>query len=180
MAEIDLHLMHCSLQFSDRKPEQKSDVQKIFARAKRRKVHWVTGTEAGATRENDNRAMLRDACAEYGYEFSVRKGNDSWVAVREDFIKGNHQVDYHEVLTASMGVGHHAARGPIVVSFDPTSPIGRVSVIACPTSCPFGAPPYGACPSTLARAEESECPKWKGVVVPARQAYSHSASVGSR
>jgi hypothetical protein len=38
--------------------------------------------------------------------------------------------------------------------------------------------PYGIVPSQLACLPLSTPPKWNGVVVPARQAYSHSASLG--
>src|SRR5262249_11953667 len=45
---------------------------------------------------------------------------------------------------------------------------------------PFSAPPKGKLPLKLPSLLERDLPTWKGVSVPARQQYSHSASVGRR
>src|SRR5262245_23972876 len=52
-------------------------------------------------------------------------------------------------------------------------------VVLC-LSGPCSAPLYGCRPMKLACSEEADVPNEKGVDVPARQAYSHSASLGRR
>jgi hypothetical protein len=120
-----VHMMLAPLQFSDTLPRRSSDVHKIMARANKRKVDWVWGTEAG---EKDTRVALRDACADYGYRLFFRGPNDSWVAVRRAVIAGNVDVEYEPIIAANEGVGTHGARGVLAVSFDHVD-LGRVSLL---------------------------------------------------
>src|SRR5579871_5058555 len=75
---------------------------------------------------------------------------------------------------------HHSWRLPCM-SYRPKA-LGRYDPTAAVRfrNGPFAAAPNGDAPLKFACVEESVLPKWNTVVVPARQAYSHSASVGRR
>lgn len=103
-----LHLMHASLQFSDSDRQQTQDIEKIFDRAARRKVAWITGTESGDGAAHQQDELLRVG-AEAGYRMWVpgdrKKGSgsstDCWIAVRRDLIAGNWTRGYTPVLGGS-------------------------------------------------------------------------------
>jgi hypothetical protein len=120
-----IHMMLAPLQFSDTLPRRESDIKKIMARAAKRKVAWVWGTEAA---EKNTRVALRDACAENGYRLIWRGPNDSWVAIRRSIIAGNVDVQYDPIVAANEGVGTHGPRGVLAVSFDMEN-VGRVSLL---------------------------------------------------
>lgn len=79
-----LHLMHTSLQFSDTPAQQRSDLTKIFNRARKRKVAWISGTEAGPG--TTNRKLLSSL---FGRLFNRRivAAKDCWIAVDRSRIK---------------------------------------------------------------------------------------------
>jgi GH25 family lysozyme M1 (1,4-beta-N-acetylmuramidase) len=123
-----LDLMHASMQYSDNDAQMASDSDKIFARAAKRGVPWITGTEAGA---DDLRKHLQKAAEEHGYRVFFGNRNDSWVAVSKDVQKGKAEVDYTPVIFTGDGVGHHGPRGVLAVTFDTKVPgLGRVTVLA--------------------------------------------------
>ena len=57
------------MQFSDSAKQKQSDAEKIFARAVKRHVSWVTGTEAG---QQELRQALTEQATRSGYRFFVK------------------------------------------------------------------------------------------------------------
>lgn len=93
-----VHVMVAPLQFSDTDPQHTSDIEKIFARAKKRGVKIITGTEAGPGAGNIGKELLRVGKAN-GYLMwvpSAVKGasaaeggtTDCWIAVEKAFVTG--------------------------------------------------------------------------------------------
>lgn len=105
-------VMHCSMQFSDNPDEQRHDTDAILARAAKRGVAWITGTEAGAA---TMRAALKSSCEKYGYRFYVQ--GDCWVAVEKARITGNYQTGWEPVIGSKEGSGKHTDRGIAWVSW---------------------------------------------------------------
>jgi len=126
---ITIDVMHCSMQFSDRTPQKKSDAAKILERADRRKVWWITGTEAGAGASTDLRAALEKECKAHNFRFHV--AGDTWIAVNRDMIEPkSYDRGATKILDSSQGVGRHSDRMLTWASF--TNPlVGKVSVACC-------------------------------------------------
>lgn len=125
---VRVDLMHWSAQFSDTTEQKNQDCDAVFSRARRRKVRWVTGTEAGGAHAGELRDALRTACDRYGYRFAAARGQDAWVAVDRETITGDWGTYYERALTAGEGVGHHSARGCFSAGFD-AGRLGHVTVI---------------------------------------------------
>jgi hypothetical protein len=91
--DVTVKVMHASLQFSDRPDQQKEDVTDLFARAQKRGVWWLTGTEAGpgAGPTSDLLEELGKAAGFKTWVPSAHKGKgwatDCWVAVDLDRIE---------------------------------------------------------------------------------------------
>jgi hypothetical protein len=107
-----LHLMHWSAQFSDTREQKRQDCEKVFSRARGRKVSWVTGTEAG-------QRELR---------FAAAPRQDAWLAVDRRIITGDWGTFYEKTMSAGEGRGHHSARGCFAADFD-AGRLGHVTVI---------------------------------------------------
>jgi hypothetical protein len=121
-----VHAMHCSMQFSDNTAQKKADAKKIFDRAGTRKVHWLTGTEAGLGASADLRAALQSNADTHGYRFTVQ--SDVWIAVRKDLItKSSWDQGWIKTLESSTGSQKFSDRGLIWVQFD-SKELGTVSV----------------------------------------------------
>lgn len=114
--------MHCSMQYSDTPDQMNADANAIFARAAKRDVGWVTGTEAG---QPALRAALKSACEKYGFRFYVHA--DSWVAVSRERIDGNFETGFEPVLQSTEGAGRHTDRDLVWASWDDKY-IGHVTV----------------------------------------------------
>jgi GH25 family lysozyme M1 (1,4-beta-N-acetylmuramidase) len=97
-----VHVMHASMQFSDTTAQHQHDVEKLFARAHKRNVAWITGTEAGpgAKGIEDRLDKVGD---EAGYRFFKPKApTDSWIAVNRELItKGSWSQGYTPVIPGS-------------------------------------------------------------------------------
>ena len=126
MADVTVDVMHCSMQFSDNTAQKQSDAKKIFARAKSRNVHWITGTEAGMGASGDLRAALAKEAKASGYKFTVK--SDVWIAVRQDLItKGSFDQGFIKTLDANTGSQRFSDRGIQWNQFDNTD-LGTVSI----------------------------------------------------
>lgn len=126
---IRLHLMEVSLQYSDTDAQKMADLDKIFARAAKRGVAAVAGTEVGKAEFRD---MVKAAATKHGYRHAASVSEtDTWVAVRKDLIKGGWAVECEVVVSHREGSGHHGNRGVLAVSFDSLPEIGRVTILAC-------------------------------------------------
>lgn len=129
-----LHLMHASMQFKDSTREKRCDAEKIFQRARRRRVAWITGTEAGPG-AGKMRRELRKAAKANGYRlFIPRAATDCWIAVDKDFVAGDWKQGYRKVIKKStaypekvVGKGRWGHKGIVWVSFD-TVDLGRISI----------------------------------------------------
>ena len=123
---IRVHTMHASMQFSDGVVHKKADAEKIFARAKRRGVRWITGTEAA---QRDLRKVLRAEAKCHGYTFRVR--GDTWIAVQKAQLakkKGVRVKRYWKKVIDGVA-RQYTGKGVFAVTFD-TVDIGEVTVIA--------------------------------------------------
>jgi hypothetical protein len=121
-----VHVMHCSMQFSDNTAQKKADARKIFDRAKTRKVAWITGTEAGMGASADLRKALVEEAKAHGYKFIVH--SDVWVAVSKELItKGSWDDGWIKTLASSTGSQKFSERGLLWVQFD-NKTLGTISV----------------------------------------------------
>lgn len=120
-----LKTLHHSMQFSDTNKQQRSDVRKIFARAKERKIAWVSGTEAGG-KNNNLKKFLREEAEAHGYRLYAPGGQDCWIAVRRSLIKGGWSQNFTKVIPGE--AGKHTAKGVVQVSFN-TKKLGRITVL---------------------------------------------------
>lgn len=123
---MDLNLMHCSMQFSDSTSQKQHDAKVIFQRAVKRKVQWLTGTEAGMGASADLRkALIKEAKAN-GYRFAVQ--SDVWIAVRKDLITPKSwKKGWIKTLESGTGSQNFSDRGIIWVEFA-NDKLGLVSV----------------------------------------------------
>lgn len=121
-----LHLMHASMQFSDTPAQMTSDVGRLFDRAERRKVAWVTGTEAGPGAEPLTE-LLKDIGADHGYRvFKPKAPTDCWIAVDSERItKGSWDQGYIPVIPGS---AHLEKEGLVPQSSKRWGPKGLVHV----------------------------------------------------
>lgn len=122
-----VHVMQASMLYSLTLKQKREDLDIVFARAARRDVAWVTGTEYP---DDASRAVLSDVAGEYGYRVFFRGRDDVWIAVQRDFIKGNLEVEHEVVIPKEEGFGKKGPRGVLRVSFDSFSDLGRVTVAA--------------------------------------------------
>jgi hypothetical protein len=118
-----LDVMHVSMQFSDSRAQKTSDAQKVFSRASKRGVEWVTGTEAG---QPELRQILNEQATRFSYRYYVRA--DVWIAVRKSLIvKGSYKTGFIKTLESSTGSKNFTDRGIAWVQFL-SEPYGQVSV----------------------------------------------------
>jgi hypothetical protein len=120
---VRLHVMHASLQVQDSPAEVAADVTKIFQRAHRRGVSWITGTEAFGAKVVD---PLRKASDALGFRFAHNAASDSWVAVDKGLIKGDWKVHWEKVVE---GESVHRDLGVFGVEFD-TAKLGHLTIVA--------------------------------------------------
>ena len=141
--------MHASLQFSDTAKQKEEDIQDLFARAKKRGVWWITGTEAGPGAGVAGALLVRLG-KEAGFNVwvpSEGKGEgsttDCWVAVASERIKkGSWKTGYEFAIPGSTSLYQKQGlpnpgdiqpkwgqRGVIWASFE-NADIGPVSVAA--------------------------------------------------
>lgn len=143
---VRLHVMHTSLQFSDTDKQHTIDIEAIFARADKRNVAWITGTEAGPGAGNMSDELVRVGDA-LGYRMWVpsaqKKGRpgwatDCWIGVRKDLIAGGWEKGYDPVIPGSSelldggnapGARRWGPKGLVHVGFD-TEELGRLNVSA--------------------------------------------------
>lgn len=117
---------HASLQFSDTPKQQQSDADKLFARAQKRGLWWLTGTEAGG--KTELKRILRETAPRYGYRVYVPNGTDSWIAVRSEVMTTRRwEPEYTKIVDGE--AGKFTDKGPVSVSFDTV--LGPITVIAC-------------------------------------------------
>lgn len=121
-----VHVMHCSMQFSDNTAQKKADAKKIFDRAKTRKVAWITGTEAGMGASADLRKALQDEARAHNYKFVVH--SDVWIAVNRELItRGSWDDGWIATLPSSAGSQKFSERGLVWVQFA-NKELGTISV----------------------------------------------------
>jgi hypothetical protein len=118
-----VHVMHCSMQFSDNTKQKQQDANRIFTRADARGVSWITGTEAG---QSELRQALSEQAKAHGYKFYVQR--DVWVAVDKALItKGSWDAGFIQTLEHNTGSQNFTDRGICWVQFD-NAQLGTVSV----------------------------------------------------
>lgn len=122
---VNIRMGHFSGQFSDTDKQHTEDANKLFLRAKKQNLKWVTGTEAGAGSGNWAEA-LKKAAAANGFRFFTHPSQDSWVAVRNNFIKGGWETHVGEIIVPGKAEEHTSKR-IIAVGFD-THELGRFYV----------------------------------------------------
>jgi hypothetical protein len=126
MATSTVHVMHCSMEFSDSTRQKQADANRIFTRAEARNVSWITGTEAGMGKSADLREALNKEAKEHGYRFSVK--NDTWIAVDKALVtRGSWEEGFIATLPSSTGSQRFTTRGICWVEFDNTI-LGTISV----------------------------------------------------
>lgn len=123
--ESVVHIMHASMQFSDTAKQQRKDVKRILKRARKRKVAWITGTEA-AGRKNKLDSILKKLCPKYGFRYARGRG-DVWIAVNEDFIDGGWGTHWKNVIDGVAGA--YSAKGIWAVKFR-NKKYGLINVVA--------------------------------------------------
>ncbi len=121
-----LHLMHASLQFSDSERQREHDVKKIFNRAKRRNVAWITGTEASIGSGNLPE-QIRKHAARNGYRVWHHKRQDAWIAVSKDIINGDWKTFFRLIIKGR--AKQYGAKGINAVAFN-NRHIGVINIIA--------------------------------------------------
>lgn len=122
-----VHVMHTSMQFSDKTPQKQADVQAILARAQSRGVAWITGTEGGAG-SKDLIAALEKQGPKFGYRLWTHPSTDAWILVSESFISGGWKGYWGGPIIPGEAK-KHTSKGVLAVSFD-NAALGRITVIA--------------------------------------------------
>ena len=126
MTTTTVDVMHTSMQFSDSTAQKQEDAKRIFARAEKRKLAWVTGTEAGMGASGDLRAALAKESKAAGYKFFVK--SDVWIAVNKEIITPNSWADgFIKTLDANTGSQRFSDRGLLWAEFL-WKPVGSVSI----------------------------------------------------
>lgn len=116
-----LHLTQASMLYSLSLKRKEDDLEKIFARAARRDVAAVGGTEFP---DDASRALLRRVAGSYGYRVFHNNGRDDvWLAIQRDFIKGEVTKEWKLVVPGDEGYGKKGPRGLLQVHLE-DSPIG--------------------------------------------------------
>jgi len=139
--------MHASLQFSDTPKQQEEDITDLFARAKKRGVWFVTGTEAGpgAGPTSDLLVRIGKAAGFNVWVPSAGKGEgsttDAWVAVNSERVqKDSWRTGYEFAIPGSASLYQKQGlppktqpkwgqKGVVWVSFK-NADVGIVSVAA--------------------------------------------------
>lgn len=121
-----VHVAEMSMQFSDNLSQKTSDAVKIFTRARRRGVAWVTGTEAF---EKSTRQAISRAASAFGYTFYCPAGQDSWIAVSKQQVKEGTMHPFYTGAIVKGEAGKHSARGIVGVEWDDKT-LGHVTVLA--------------------------------------------------
>lgn len=122
-----LKFAHISLQFSDSKSEQASDLKKIFGRGN----DIVTGTEA---RKSKTYRVLKSEAKAAGMVVYRSSRSDCWIAVKKTLVeKGSFSSGYEHVIYSSAkrnDPAHpHGDRGVTWISFT-SKDYGQISVAA--------------------------------------------------
>ena len=87
MTTTDLRVIHSSQQFSDTVAQHRQDAEAVFAYADKRKALFLTGTEAGSSKaNNDLQLALKAAAKKYGWSINAHKFGD-WVALNLDLAE---------------------------------------------------------------------------------------------
>lgn len=119
-----LHLTQASMLYSLSLKRKEDDLEKIFARAARRDVAAVGGTEFA---DDASRALLRKVAGSYGYRVFHNRGRDDvWIAVARDFITGKVKMEWELIVPMEEGYGKKGPRGLLQVHLS-DSPIGPVT-----------------------------------------------------
>lgn len=142
-----IRVAHISLQFSDTAKQVRSDVTRIFDRAKARNIAWVLGTEAGPQAGNGQTAnLLRDIGRKAGYRMFIPslgggpgQYTDCWIAVRNDLIKGNWKTTYIPVIPGSQQLYRELKvdpaspkwmqKGLVTAEFDSLPELGNINLV---------------------------------------------------
>jgi hypothetical protein len=105
-----LDVMHVSMQFSDSTRQKQVDAERIFARASKRHLTWITGTEAGQGASGDLRDALREQATRSGYRLVLQA--DLWIAVRKTgIVKDSWSSGFIPVIKANEGSQKFSTRG---------------------------------------------------------------------
>lgn len=138
-----ISLMHASLQYRLSDRETSSDLEKIFERAERRKISWITGTEAGPG-SGGTAALLTEIGLAHGYKLWIPRlalgGTiDGWIAVRESSLTSSRWVTEYvpvvepsKVIYSKRGINpkgkpRWGEKGVVYASFD--TEFGRNTVM---------------------------------------------------
>lgn len=116
-----LTLWHASMQFSDTDAQKAQDAEKIFTKAEKKGVHWITGTEAGPGDGRVLAKLLNESGGDHGYRVYVPGGSDGWVAVKRKIITGSWRTGFKPVIPSSGKTGStkkHGPKGVVQVSFE--------------------------------------------------------------
>jgi len=120
-----LHLMQSSMLYSLSLKKKEEDLEVIFARAARRAVAAVGGTEYP---DDASRALLKKVAGSYGYRVFHNDGRDDvWLAIEKDFIKGKATTEWDLVVGMDEGYGKKGPRGLLQVHLE-DSEIGPVTL----------------------------------------------------
>lgn len=119
-----VNVWHSSMQFSDPKPQQRKDAERLFVRQRGRKARWGTGTELG---DPLFRAIMHDAAERAGYRLHVLR--DAWVAVDLSVIvPGSWREGYEHAVDSTEGDGRrHTDKGVVWASWEDIA-FGRMTV----------------------------------------------------
>lgn len=121
--KVRIDVAHASMQFSDTLEQKDADTEKIFARAEKRGLRWITGTEAG---QADLRGSLRAAAERHGYRLYVK--GDCWIAVEKKHIKkGSWKTFWRKVIDGVAKRWTDKGVVAVTVEFDD---IGVTTIIA--------------------------------------------------
>jgi len=127
MGVTPLRMQHSSLQVQDSAPQNRYDVEKIFAKGTEYPIK--TGTESGPESHNDE--VIRECAQDYKHAVHFAYGN--WIAVDRKIVKPN-SVKKGQVWVASnkevVGKMHHRVFATLTFTHaDPR--VGRIAQAAC-------------------------------------------------
>jgi hypothetical protein len=115
MPTTDLRVIHSSQQFSDSNVQHAQDAETIFAYADKQKALFLTGTEAGNSKQNhDLRDALVAAAKKYGWRINAHRWGD-WVATNAELAKVTDRGWVGPLIPGTTGLtapqGAHSPRG---------------------------------------------------------------------
>ena len=122
-----VHVQHISGQFNDTDKQHLDDARAIFARAKARKVAWITGTEGGTGAGNWPAALKQEARV-HGYHIYQPGGASDWIAVAKSFAPGGIKGYLGPVVIPGKA-GAHSHKRVVAVEFRNPA-LGDIHVIA--------------------------------------------------